>query len=253
VISELPEFGRVFRTLFRSALFPFIASSRTPKLFAIGFNKTGTTSLDEIFTDLGFHSYHGTAWRDTSRRMIFQHYDAFSDGPPDDFALLDQRFPGSKFILQTRNLDEWIDSRLEHIKRLPHLRGKGDDWVVSVEAIRAWVEKRNHHHLAVMRHFASRPQDLLVINYIRDPDAATRICSFLNKPISAQKPHSNSNPGANTQTSKVLKNPEMLAQAMADMAIPQTDWKNDLLCPSLLPAESRGQWPADTQDLGRVA
>lgn len=224
----LDESVRIFKTLAMTTVSLAGSGKGSPKVFAIGFNKTGTTSLDRIFAELGYRSYHGTAWRDTARRMIFQHYDAFSDGPPDDFAVLDQRFPGSKFILQVRNLDEWIDSRLEHIKRLPHLRGKGPDWVVSEDAIRTWVSKRNQHHARVLDYFNQRPNDLLVVNYIRDPDAAARICTFLNRPVSAQKPHSNPDPAAKTTGGKMLKNPDMIARALTSLGIPEAAWKNDL-------------------------
>ena len=100
------------------------------KVFSIGFNKTGSTSLHSIFKDLGYVSYHGTAWRKTLRPMIYFFYDSFCDGVPDDFRRLDKMFPKSKFILQVRNLDEWLDSRLEHIRREPNKnrRDFDPDW-----------------------------------------------------------------------------------------------------------------------------
>lgn len=245
------ESVRIVKTLSKTAVSPLIPSVRSAKVFAIGFNKTGTTSLHDIFQDLGYHSYHGKAWRDTGRKMIFHHYDAFTDGPPDDFRRLDRDFVGSKFILQTRDMDEWIDSRLEHIRRLPHLRGRPADWVVSEAAICSWVRERNRYHSDVMQYFRPRPQDLLVVNYIRDPDSAARVCAFLGRPGFGQKKHSNANPNAGS--GKVLKNADMITRALTSLAIPSSEWKSDLLCPSLLPEQARGQWPADTQELGQVA
>ena len=247
---------RVFRTLAMTAVSMLVTGIGSPKVFAIGLNKTATTSLHHIFVELGYRSYHGTAWRDTSRWLIFQHYDAFSDGPPEDFIRLDRRFPGSKFILQVRNLDDWIDSRLEHIRRLPHRRGRGKDWAISEDAIRAWVARRDRHHAGVLRYFQHRQGDLLVLNYIRDPQSAARVCAFLGKPVCAQKPHSNPDPAAKPPGGTALKNPEMIARALTSLGIPEAAWKNDLQSTDpALPGDTGNLGPAGSSlaDASRIA
>lgn len=226
------------------ALMRLISGSRVSKVFAIGFNKTGTTSLHRIFTDLGYRSYHGTKWRDTSRHMIFRLYDAFCDGVPDDFRRLDSRFAGARFILQVRDLDTWLDSRVEHIRRLPEGRDRHPEWTADVASVTRWVRRWQDHHLAVLQHFRNRPGDLLVVNYIRDPDAAARISTFLGHPGPIEKPHANANPAA----AKQLKNHDMIAAALVSLGIPEGEWKNDLLCPALggaenLPSDSSAAHP----------
>ncbi len=218
----------------------FLAGRRARKVFAIGFNKTGTTSLHRIFTDLGYRSYHGTKWRDSSRPGIYRLYDAFCDGIPDDFRKLDAMFPNAKFILQVRDLDAWLDSRLEHIHRLPPGKDRGADWTATPEAMETWIRRRDSHHTAVLEHFRDRPDDLLLINFIRDPDAAARIAAFLGHAAAVAKPHANRNPGAG----ETLRNPDMIAGVLNRLGIPEAEWQNDIRCPSLNPGATG--IPADT-------
>ena len=215
----------------RRALGRLLPGPQPGKIFAIGENKTGTTSLHKIFQGMGYRSYHGIKWRDTTRTMIFRLYDCFTDGPPDDFRKLDRVFPGSKFILQVRDLDAWIDSRLEHINRLPSKKKRHPLWSAKESSIRVWVRRRNTYHLDVLSHFRDRPDDLLVTNYIREPDAAGKIATFLGHPPPDEKPHANRNVNA----AKTLTNPDLIAQALTGLGIPQDQWRNDIYCPALDP------------------
>ena len=219
----------------------FLAGQRAPKVFAIGFNKTGTTSLHRVFEDLGYRSYHGSKWRDTSRTGIYRLYDAFCDGVPDNFRKLDAMFPNAKFILQVRDLDAWLDSRLEHIRRLSPDRNRGADWTATPEAMETWIRRRDSYHTAVLEHFRGRPDELLLINFIRDPDATARIAAFLGRAAEVAKPHANRNPGAGEK----LRNSAMIAEVLERLGIPEFEWKNDIRCPSLNPG--KGGTPVDTE------
>lgn len=100
-----------------------------PKLFCIGRNKTGTTSLAKALRELGL--IVGNQWlaehllaegmledwarRDFRRLFGYCHTaQAFQDAPfswPLTFQALDQKFPRSKFILTVRHTpEEWYDS-----------------------------------------------------------------------------------------------------------------------------------------------
>ena len=152
-----------------------------PKVFCIGFNKCGTTSLDELFRALGYHSLHSTAWGDTTRHLIHYRYECFTDAVPDDFRVLDRRFPASKYILQVRALDMWVVSRLAHIQRDV---AKGRDyaqpgWVDADESIGYWLAQRQAHHRAVLDHFATQPERLLVVNVCSEPDWEPRVAAFV--------------------------------------------------------------------------
>jgi len=211
------------------------------KVFAIGFNKTGTTSLHEIFGQLGYLSYHGTKWRNTSRPAIYYMYDSFCDGVPDDVPRLDQMFPGSKFILQVRDLDAWLDSRLEHILRLPKGKKRDPDWTAEVSSVEKWIKQRNAYHIEVLNYFKDRPEDLLLINFIRDPASADKIARFLGHEAAVEKSHANKNPGAG----KTLKNKDMIVSAFSALNIPEDEHKYDIYCPSL-PGDHSDDIPADT-------
>ena len=213
----------------RSAVTRIVSRRNAKKVFAIGENKSGTTSLHRIFQDFGYRSYHGTKWRDTSRTGFYRLYDGFCDGIPDDFRELDRLFPNARFILQVRALDAWIDSRLEHIRRLPPGKKRHPLWTIKESSIRAWTVQRNAYHIDVLTHFRDRPGDLLLVNYIRDPQAAEKIADFLGHSTPHTKPHENRNPGAD----RVLKNAEMIALALSYLEIPEEEWGNDIHCPSL--------------------
>lgn len=99
-----------------------------PKIFCIGVNKTGTTSLARALTELGIivgkqklaeRLIHDWARRDFRRLFLYCHTaQAFQDVPfslPFTFQALDQHFPGSKFILTVRDTPkQWFQSALVH-------------------------------------------------------------------------------------------------------------------------------------------
>jgi hypothetical protein len=106
-----------------TALQPFV---RPPegKVFCIGFNKTGTTSVRVALEELGYKIGKQSvaeefiadwARRDFSRIIDYCNTaDAFQDIPfslPDTYQSLDAAFPGSKFILTVRtNSEMWYRS-----------------------------------------------------------------------------------------------------------------------------------------------
>lgn len=219
------------------------------KVFAVGFNKTGTTSLHYLFKSLGLRSYHGLEWRSCNNYELLSSYDCFSDGIPKDLAKLDSSFPGSKFILQVRELDNWVYSRLAHIernKRLGRFKAGNPKWDNTEHAIKSWIKKRNEHHKYVLSYFKNRKSDLLVINYIRDKDVVNKIIQFLGFSGNIDhKPQENVNlKGTIPNTHKA-----MLANCVKELQIIDTDLKRDILCHSLLKPADRIFYPADTNIL----
>jgi hypothetical protein len=224
--------GRQLRIMLRTALAMAVPGVPAGKVFAIGFNKTGTSSLHYIFEKLGYTSYHGVAWRDTNSMSIFFKFDAFSDDVPKDFRKLDRLFKGSKFILQVRSLDSWIDSRIEHVRRknlVRAQRGEPQKPLADEAMVRDWVWRRERHHREVIAHFADRPDDLLVINFIEDPDAASRVARFLGYSGDLPKPHENS--GARAQGR--LAHGALIQRALEGLGLPREEWGADVTCPSL--------------------
>lgn len=95
------------------------------KIFCIGQNKTGTTSLENLLSIFGFKMGNQSIgeilsldWlinKDAERIIKYSHTaDAFQDAPfsyPGLYKELDEAFPNSKFILTVRNSpDEWFKS-----------------------------------------------------------------------------------------------------------------------------------------------
>jgi hypothetical protein len=224
---------------------------RKKKIFAIGFNKSGTTSLHALFESLGRPSYHGVDWRACDNLDLLRSYDCFSDDIPQDLPKLDRMFPSSKFILQVRELDTWIYSRLAHIDRYRGVEGykQTPTWDTTEHAVKTWIEQRNRHHLHVLSYFQDRPSDLLVVNFIRDPSAATRISRFLGYDRKFDRPRENVKPDRAYPAEHVA----LLRKCVTDLGLSDEELTYDLLCPSLIEAEARDRFPADTSLLGRMA
>jgi hypothetical protein len=223
------------------------AGMREEKIFAVGFNKSGTSSLHALFKSLGRLSYHGTKWRGCDDLELLQLYDCFSDGIPKDLAKLDRLFPGSKFILQLRDLESWIYSRLAHIERNKKAKTykAHPAWDTTEHAIKAWVRARNAHHLFVLSYFSERPSDILVVNFIRDESAASRICRFLGYEGECQRPKWNINPSKE----RPLKHTEMLGRCIAELGIPERELEYDIYCPSIESSEVHSRFPVDSSKL----
>ena len=109
------------------------------KIFCIGMNKTGTTSLSEEFKRLGY----SVASQITGERLFpecmgegtdeFWEYckihQFFQDIPfsiPKFYRVMDEKYSGSKFILTVRDSSEqWYESLIRFHTKLPHIGPKG--------------------------------------------------------------------------------------------------------------------------------
>jgi hypothetical protein len=120
-----------------------------PKVFVIGRNKTGTTSLAKVLTDLGYSvGYQHQAerliedWgvRDFRKLIRYCRFsDAFQDVPFSyhyTFQAMDAAFPSSKFILSVRGSeDEWFESLIRY-QKLVNERRTGEYRLPTVEEIK---------------------------------------------------------------------------------------------------------------------
>ena len=103
------------------------------KIFCISFQRTGTTSVGKFFRDFGFkwagwpadrdnkwsHSWLIGDYESIFNSDAFKSTNAYEDSPwwlPDFYKILYHRFPNSKFILLSRNLDRWFQSMINHSK-----------------------------------------------------------------------------------------------------------------------------------------
>lgn len=190
---------------------------RRQKVFCIGYNKTGTTSLEQVFQDFGYRTGKQADaelliddWARRDFRRIVEYCktaDAFQDVPFSlDFTyqILDHAFPGSKFILTVRNsADEWYSSlvwfhskimglpyappRVNDVKnfayRHPGWLWKVQQYIFGVDEETLYDEKiyKEHyvnHNRQVIEYFKYRREDMLVLN-LTDPSSIQSLCTFL--------------------------------------------------------------------------
>jgi hypothetical protein len=212
----------IFKSRFRSAFGLY-----NPKIFCIGRNKTGTTSLQAALTLLGYKVgdqrkaellIEDWGIRDFRHLIRYCHTaDAFQDIPFSfhyTFQAMDAAFPGSKFILSIRGSDEeWYQSvvrfhsmrlekrigfrrepTLEDLKNDSYIR-PGFNWrvreLVGTEGEEPFPEE-------CLKHYYNRHNEL-VLDYFRhrpgdllvlnvaSDDAMRRLCDFLGKPYRGQE------------------------------------------------------------------
>lgn len=211
----------------RRILDPLRVSLRgKPKVFVLGFNKTGTTTMRRALDDLGYIVASERAakplFKDWQRRdfkpiiNFCKSAEAFQDSPfsfPYTYIALDQAYPGSKFILTVRDdEDQWYRS-ITHFHS--KLWGDGDGTPPTKEQLkeafnaykgRPWDVNRalfnspesdpynevelkgfyRWHNQCVAEYFRDRPEDLLVLN-VAEPGAYKKFVKFLGIESSAEE------------------------------------------------------------------
>ena len=181
-----------------------------PRVFGIGLNKTGTTSLHEALGVLGYDALHwgGPAIRklveaagDRGEPLLSrldQRYDAFTDieALSTGFELLDEQYPGSRFILTLRPVEDWIASRRQHVERNRRRAAAGEYHGSFTEIDEAaWRAAWDRHLNAVRTYFAGRG-NLLEVD-LAAGDGWEALCSFLDEPVpSTPFPWGNRTPDA---------------------------------------------------------
>jgi len=204
-------------------------SSNPPKIFCVGMNKTGTTSIDAALRSLGYCVapqapaellIHEWAKRDFAAIIEFCHTaDAFQDIPfslPYTYQALDMHFPQSKFILTVRSSsEEWYRSictfhgklwnngqipQVEHLKaakyRYPGYAYEAFKYVYNTPDDDLYNQSMlitfyEQHNAAIIEYFRYRPDDLLILN-VSQPNAYHQLCDFLGKPrVNADFPWEN--------------------------------------------------------------
>lgn len=195
-----------------------LRSFNKQKIFCIGCNKTGTTSLEKAMRDLDFivgdqreAELLFDDWIKRDYRKLIKYCKTavfFQDSPfshPYTFIAIDQAFPSSKFILTVRdNADQWYDSLIrfhsklwskwkipptsEDLKNAIYLY-KGRPYhtrmhthnVTEEEPYnkRVLIDDYNRHNKNVIDYFRFRQNDLLVLN-VAEPNAYKKLTTFLN-------------------------------------------------------------------------
>ncbi len=177
------------------------------KIFCIGFQKTGTSSLAKALQGLGFTV--GDAIKVLNRKVnwrapdprpeivekvlaVVQGVDAIQDSPNAFiYRELDAAHPGAKFILTIREAEAWLESyrRFFSDQNNPLRR-----WMYGVDRLsgneatyRAAYNKQNAE---IIKYFANRPNDLLVMD-ITKGDGWLKLVNFLGEGALKPFPYSN--------------------------------------------------------------
>lgn len=183
------------------------------KVFGIGFQKSGTTTLGAMLSALGYkvagyHSFRDLAnrpnltWNVLEERAleVMASHDAAKDTPwPLLYPLLDRQFPGSKFIHVIREPDAWIASAVRDFADHPnalHQLIYGTPFPKGHEQV--WLDCYNKHNTETAAYFAGKKESYLQLRL--DELSYESICPFLDKPMMHAEP-----PRANTRLKKRLK------------------------------------------------
>jgi hypothetical protein len=160
------------------------------KVFCIGYQKTGTTSVGKAIESLG---YSHSSWykpifkqyrKDNIDKVIKRtaYFDSFDDLPWSDkdfIPILDKKFPNSKFINLVRNENEWKKSYKRYFNK-------------SIEEVEEAYADYLKHQEFVSEYFKNKPDQLLTIN-VKDSNSFQKIADFLGEdvPSNLKLPHIN--------------------------------------------------------------
>ncbi len=176
------------------------------KVFGIGLNKTGTTTLGCCLKRLGYrHSSFNLPVLEQAAigelDPLFATVDAhesFEDWPyPLVFEALDRQFPRSRFILTRRASPEcWLESLSAHALRTDPLDGartRSLAYGLPFPQLdpQLYLRRYSQHLQRVRAYFAQRPDDLLELCW-EEQASWEPLCAFLQKPVpSLPFPHAN--------------------------------------------------------------
>lgn len=201
--------GRVFRNF---CSIPITLNPVPTRVFGIGMQRTGTTSLHEAFQMMGFDSAHWKSanwakaiWQEMSKwgnsRTMEKDY-ALCDNPiPLLYEKLDKTYAGSKFILTVRDEDAWVRS----VEKFWTYEGNPQRWTWDADGFshkmhgmiygtiefdeQVFRERYRRHNAAVTQYFSGRSDFLRL-----EIDGGTTMAPlrrFLDLPFCGHKfPHS---------------------------------------------------------------
>lgn len=190
--------------------------NRPAKVFGVGLSRTGTRSLSDALSLLGYRAGHYKEGLATLRLEDGQlvpdfeevdQWDALTDIPVTAiFRELDAYYPGAKFILTVREREPWLSSLERHLAVREMGRDEKRKHQLDLDtryAVRRRIYGRadfdpedfalayDYHIANVRAHFVRRPDDLLVLDVCSGADWES-LCRFLQCPMpDVPFPHSN--------------------------------------------------------------
>jgi len=131
------------------------------KYFVIGFNKSEDYTIHKLFIENGIPSQH---WNH-NKPWDTDDYMAFSNGTDyNDFKLLEKKYPNALFILNTRNLDDWLISRFKHHDNDKLIWG----YPPTPMKCSKWIYSREKYYLDILKDFEKMPDKLILLSVSED-------------------------------------------------------------------------------------
>lgn len=168
------------------------------KIFFIGFNKCGTTSLHHLVTRHAIRSVHwdnGQLARTIETlstdkpalRSFLSHSTAYSDITSltesqliegnKHFRIFHELFPDAYFIFNDRQMEDWIKSRSSH-RRGTFLSRNMSAWRMDADAVKdTWRQNYQMHTNDVLKHFNGHERFL---HFRIDQDPINALIDFLS-------------------------------------------------------------------------
>lgn len=172
-----------------------------PKIFGIGYNKTGTSTLGSCLRALGYrhvtydydllrHFFNG---RHEEIYRVIDAHDSFEDWPfPLMYRALAERYPDARFILTVRRSSQvWFESLRRHARR-SNIRKHERTWLYGIRYPEngkdRYIEKYEAHNAAVLRDMGDRVLPICWEN----GDGWDELCRFIGvDPPGLPMPHEN--------------------------------------------------------------
>jgi len=167
------------------------------KVFCIGLHKTGTTTLANFFREYGFKDTHSINWINKPSKI--KRYDFFSDGGSHfdninefDFKKLFYTYKDAIFILQTRDTEKWVLSKLRHagwtkdtiIQPDDPTKISHDEWKYkSYLTIQKFIEHKINYENKVFSFFRENDISRLLVIDITKKETQTEVINKLNREL----------------------------------------------------------------------
>ncbi len=158
----------------------FDISNFENKVFFIGYNKTATCSIHDIFIKNNIKSLHYPPWNN----LPLSEYQVFSDSGDVlnfktlfNYEIFEKSHPSSMFVLNTRSLDGWLRSMSLHNYWRGKYKGNTYGYPITKEHIKRWVINKNKYYMDLLLYFMDKPSKILVLD-IDKPDWTNYMCKF---------------------------------------------------------------------------
>lgn len=163
----------------KSFLLNFKKKKYNAKVFCIGYNKTGTTTLGKSLELLGYDhsSFNPILWekyKNEGIKKVIEYtakFESFDDLPwlkEEVIPIMDEKFPNSQFIYLERDENDWKQS----IQNWASIK---NDKSPDIDKAFSLYQK---HRSFVLDYFKNRENDLLILN-IKDENGFKKLANFL--------------------------------------------------------------------------